>query len=30
MIDRWTDAGWNNNVALAHSYHEGKSCNKFG
>ena len=28
--DRRTDARWKNNVALAHPYHEGKSCSKFG
>ena len=25
MLERWK-----NNVALAHPYHEGKSCSKFG
>ena len=33
MMDRWMDAqtdAQKNNVALAHPYHEGKSCSKFG
>ena len=33
MTDRWTDrqtGGLKNNVALAHPYHMGKSCRKFG
>ena len=29
MMDRWSHPGWKN-VALVHSYHEGKSCSKFG
>ena len=29
MTDGWTDRQ-KNNVALAHPYHAGKSCSKFG
>ena len=32
MMDRWMD-GWKytvNNIVLAHPYHAGKPCSKFG
>ena len=28
VTDRWMHTRWKNNVVLAHSYHEGRSCRK--